>query len=195
MQQSLMIGALTPVAAILNQLQVQWYLCGSVASSIHGVARTTVDADIVADLTIAHVNPLIENLQDEFYISQSAVTEAIARKRSFNAIHLTTSFKVDVFALKSRAFDKHTIARIRPAVLSEHGEDLPVVVASAEDTILSKLEWYRKGNEISERQWEDILGIFRIQRNALELDYLKRWSSDIGVGDLLDRAYRELQPE
>ncbi len=64
-------------------------------------------------------------------------------------------------------------------------------VLSAEDTLLAKLEWYRKGGEVSERQWSDVLGILRTQGPALDDAYVRRWASEIGVGDLLERARSE----
>lgn len=188
MQHSLMLWALTPLASVLDQLQVRWYVCGSVASTIHGVARSTLDVDLVADLRSAHVKSLIENLRPNYYVSETAVAEAVARQKSFNVIHLETSFKIDVFAVKNRAFDQSTVTRIHPAILTEYGEELPVIVAAVEDTILNKLEWYRKGDEISERQWNDILGVIRIKGKILDADYLQRWASELGIADLLERA-------
>ncbi len=63
-----------------------------------------------------------------------------------------------------------------------------VSVASAEDTLLAKLEWYRMGGEVSERQWRDVLGALKVQAGALDLEYLHRWASELGVDDLLERA-------
>ncbi len=121
------------------------------------------------------------------------ITNVIERQRSFYAIHLATSFKIDVFTVKSRPFDQCTITRIRPDTLVEFGVELPVLVASPEDVILNELEWYRKGNEISERQWEDILGVMRIQARNLDRTYLSEWATTLNVDDLLDRAWQQIQ--
>jgi hypothetical protein len=61
-------------------------------------------------------------------------------------------------------------------------------VASAEDTLLAKLEWYRMGGEVSERQWRDVLGVLKVQAGGLDLEYLRRWARELGVDDLLERA-------
>lgn len=194
MYKSLMIAAFDPIAQALTSLRVRWYVGGSVASSIHGVSRTTLDVDVVAELTLDHVKPLMATLQSDYYVSEVAISDSIRRRSSFNAIHLPTSFKVDVFAVKDRLFDQSSIGRIETGVIQELGESLPVIVASVEDTILSKLEWYRKGNEISERQWLDILGICRIKRDKLDLAYLSKWAEALNVQDLLDRALLESRP-
>lgn len=64
-------------------------------------------------------------------------------------------------------------------------------VASAEDTLLTKLEWFRKTGEQSDRQWRDALGIAKQQRRSLDLDYCRRWAHDLDVEDLLDRLLVE----
>jgi hypothetical protein len=122
---------------------------------------------------------------------KAMITNAIERERSFNVIHLATSFKIDVFAVKSRPFDQSAITRIRPDTFIEYGEELPLVVAAPEDVILNKLEWSRKGDEITERQWEDILGVLRIKRRDLDFEYLNKWAAELKVADLLERAIAE----
>jgi hypothetical protein len=79
------------------------------------------------------------------------------------------------------------------AVEANLGQDSPctVRVSSAEDMILAKLEWYRAGGEISQRQWRDILGIINLQFERLNRDYLNKWAEDLGIDDLLQRAMNE----
>jgi hypothetical protein len=62
------------------------------------------------------------------------------------------------------------------------------LVATPEDTLLAKLEWYRSGGEVSERQWRDVLGIMMVQGNKLDLAYLRQWAKELKVSDLLERA-------
>jgi hypothetical protein len=64
-------------------------------------------------------------------------------------------------------------------------------VASAEDTVLRKLEWYRAAGERSERQWSDLRGISRTLGKQLDLEYLRRWAAFLGVEDLLETLLTE----
>src|SRR5207244_13377178 len=112
--------------------------------------------------------------------------EAIRRRSSVHAIHLDTMLKVDVFIPKTRAFDQEELRRTRREVLAEGTRSF--YMASPEGTILNKLEWYRMGGEVSDRQWNDILGVLKIQGTNLDMDYLKKWSANLNVTDLLERA-------
>src|SRR3954470_15453589 len=96
------LAATTPIVEVLEQLTVSYYIGGSVGSSVHGLPRLTIDVDLVADLRIEHVRPLVKLLEESYYIDADAVRDAIRRKSSFNAIHLDTMLKVDVFIPKSR---------------------------------------------------------------------------------------------
>jgi len=67
----------------------------------------------------------------------------------------------------------------------------PIFIATAEDTLLAKLVWFRKGNEVSDKQWLDVRGILAVQGNQLDFDYLHKWAAILRVGDLLERAINE----
>lgn len=92
-----LMEALEPVARVLQSLDIRFYIGGSVASSFHGAARSTMNVDLVADLSLKNVEPFIGRLgKEEYYVSQAAVEDAINRSSYFNVIHLASSFKVDI---------------------------------------------------------------------------------------------------
>lgn len=180
------LAATTPIVEVLEQLAVSYYIGGSVGSSVHGLPRLTIDVDLVADLRIEHVRPLVKLLEESYYIDADAVRDAIRRKSSFNAIHLDTMLKVDVFIPKSRLLDQEELHRVQLKTLDD--SDRLFYVASPEGTILNKLEWYRMGGEVSDRQWNDILGVLKVQGTDLDMAYLQRWAAALRVTDLLERA-------
>lgn len=180
-------AAITPIIAAFEQLGIAYYIGGSVASTIYGIPRTTLDADIIAEIRSEHAHPLVLQLQDQYYIDEDAVKDAIRHRFSFNAIHLATMLKIDVYLPKVRPFDQEIRHRARQKLLDEH----TFYFASPEDTILTKLEWYRMGGEVSERQWNDLLGVLKLQGTSLDFAYLQRWAISLNVADLLARAYED----
>ena len=185
------IAVTTLVTDALEVLHVPYAIGGSFASALHGVMRATMDVDLVADLRREHVAPLVQALGEAFYADAVMMHEAIDQRRSFNLIHLASMFKVDVFVARSRDFDRAQLTRRQLHLLSEQPE-CRVYVASAEDTVLAKLEWYRSGGEISERQWRDALGVLQVQGGRLDLTYMRHMAAGLGVQDLLERAIQDL---
>lgn len=178
------------VVGILEELGVPYAIGGSLSSSAHGVMRATLDADIVADLKPEHIQPFLAALSSDFYADEATIRDAIYRRTSFNLIHYQTAFKVDVFIPKPRPFDQMQLAR-RTAVVMGPEPGRQVYLTSPEDIVLAKLEWYRMGGEVSDRQWLDIIGVLTIQAEGLDLDYLRHWADQLGVRDLLERALTE----
>ena len=180
------IAAITPVVTAFEQLNIDYYIGGSVVSSLYGFPRATFDVDLIANLRLEHVSSLVKLLNATYYIDEDMIRDAIRHLSSFNILYLNTMLKIDVFIPKQRAFDKEEQQHIQQAVLVE-GTRL-FLVTSPEDIILNKLEWYRMGNEISDRQWNDILGVLKVQEAKLDLAYLQHWSQVLKVSDLIQRA-------
>lgn len=187
MTESDLVSALRPVAEALDALGVRYYLGGSVASSAHGIARASLDADIVAALEPVHVDSLLNCLASAYYIPVDRLRSAVAARTSCNLIHLATMFKIDIFVSKGRPFDRQAAERARPEAIDEASDAPRFPVASPEDTVLAKLEWFRLGGETSERQWWDVVGILRVAESADRI-YLRLWADSLGVADLLERA-------
>lgn len=178
------------VTQALERFGVPYAVGGSLASSLHGVMRSTLGVDILADMRIEHIQPLVAALSKEFYADNEMMKDAIEHQSSFNLIHYDTAFKVDIFVRKSRSFDQMQLERRKPSVITTDPEQ-SIYVTSPEDVILSKLEWYRMGGEVSERQWRDVLGVLKTRAGELDLDYLRKWAKDLKVGDLLERALQD----
>lgn len=185
-----MVDALRPVMYELDRLGVRYYIGGSVASSSHGVGRSTLDVDVVAELDEASVLSLIAKLQDKYYISQAAALDAVQRRLSFSLVCLANSFKIDVFVSRNRDFDRAVLERAETEMLGA-ANPLSARVATAEDIVLLKLEWYRLGNEASQKQWDDLTRVVKLQADCLDRQYLDRWAEELGVADLLDRLMGE----
>lgn len=180
------------VVNVFEKLNIPYLVGGSLASAVHGVIRATVDTDIVADIHPESVGELTKLLEGEFYIDPGMILDAIEHQSSFNIIHLETMFKVDVFILKQRPFDLTQMQRRILQIISDEPPQ-SAYFTTAEDIILAKLEWFRSGGEVSERQWKDILGVLRVQANRLDLNYLHKWAKELAVSDLLLQALRETQ--
>lgn len=180
------------VTSVFEKLSVPYLIGGSLASTLYGMVRTTQDSDIVAEMQIEHLQQFVSALQDEFYLDDEMIAESIQRNSSFNIIHRETMFKVDVFIPRPRPFLQSQLARAQVQTFNFETK-ISAKFASPEDTILSKLEWYRMGGEVSDRQWRDILGVLKTRQGELDLDYLRKWAGELKVTDLLERALKEIE--
>lgn len=184
------IEVLYDFVAVLEEQQISYAVVGSVASSLHGFSRATGDVDILASISAEHIPILVKSLKDEFYIDSKMIRRAISTNKPFNAIHIDSVFKLDVYAASKDEFDQQQLSRSQAVALLQNSEST-INLASAEDTILAKLVWYRKGNEISERQLSDIYGVITVQGDNLDFDYLQEWANKLNVSDLLDKVLEE----
>ena len=183
--------AIKPVVKAFDYLSIPYYIGGSIASSIYGIAGITMDVNIVADISRAQVSPLVECLQDEYCVEEQMVKDSVSRVSSFNLIHLGTMMKVDVFIQEKDAYHQSALARKLKDRLVEDDHDSVFYISSPEDIILSKLSWYEQGGRVSERQWIDVLGVIKVQSDSLSTEYLIKWSHTLGVHDLLLQAFDE----
>lgn len=178
------------VVRVFEKLGIAYHIGGSLASSAFGIARTTLDVDIVADVKLEQALFIKEALQEEFYVDAEMITDAIKRQTSFNLIHYETMFKIDVFILKNRLFDRQAFLRRLEKSVSENGSQR-LFFATPEDIILNKLEWYKMGGRTSDRQWNDVLGVLKVQGRQLDMVYLKQWAEELNVSDLLEKVLEE----
>ncbi len=181
-----LVAALEPVVSALRGLGVAHSVGGSVASTFHGAIRSTMDVDLVCALDEAHVEPFIVACGGDYYANPGAAREAVRQRKCFNLIHLPTSYKIDVFVHRGRRFDESALGRARPASFGPSATE-PIPVATVEDSILAKLEWFRLTDETSERQWDDVSKLVRLHGSGLDAAYLHDMADTIGVADLLAR--------
>lgn len=178
------------VTETLERLGVPYLVGGSLASSLHGTPRATQDVDLVAELRLQHVPALVAALEETFYVDHEMIRDAIRRRSSFNVIHLETMFKVDVFILKDDPASRQEMERRQVyRILDNPPRDL--VIASAEDSILQKLYRYQLGAGVSDRQWNDVLGVMKTQGGQLDMPYLTRTAALLNVEDLFQQACRD----
>ena len=182
---------LKPIIKIFEEIGISYYIGGSVASSVYGIARTTMDIDLVSNLNQNHISLLSQKLKHIYFIDENMILDALKTGSSFNLIHLETMLKIDVFILRDREYNKKAFERRRIDSISDEPDSIQVYLCSAEDSILSKLEWYKSGGCTSEHQWKDILGVIKVQGDLLDKEYLTNWAEQLEVSDLLKKAMIE----
>ncbi|MBK6314981.1 MAG: hypothetical protein IPF53_11880 [Blastocatellia bacterium] len=180
--------------SLLSRLSIRHVIVGSYASSAHGVARATQDIDLVAEIPVESVDALFSALKDTHYIDPDSIRRAIQTGRSFNIIHLATMLKFDVYVPRGNEAARRHIDRGQWSTIGG-ALDEPVLVASPEDVVVSKLRWFRRGGEVSVKQWEDVLGVLRVQHGRLDVEYMERTAGEERVRDLLDRAVAQIYEE
>ncbi len=180
------------VTGVLEKLGVPYLIGGSLASMLYGMVHTTQDSDIITEMLAEHIQPFVAALQGDFFIDEEMMAESIQRNSSFNIIHRDSMFKVDVFIPRPCPFLQSQLARVQKQTFLLETET-SARFASPEDVILSKLEWYRMGGEVSDRQWRDVLGVLKTRAGELDLDYLHKWAQELKVNDLLERALSQAE--
>jgi len=178
------------VAEALEVCHVRYLVGGSLASAVSGEPRSTLDVDLVVELTEKDVEPLVAALGNRFHVDADALRRAVRERSSANVIHYATSTKVDLFIPAGSPLDKKQMDR-RQRVQVSSDPDGWLYVYTPEDILLQKLRWYRLGNEVSDRQWRDVLAIIQVQGGRLDRTYLHEGAKALGVSELLQRALSE----
>jgi hypothetical protein len=177
--------------AALDRCGIPYAVGGSVASSYHGSPRATNDVDLLVGFLPAKAESFAQALGPDFYADPDMIRDALFNGRSFNVIQLKTTYKFDFYPAASDPFAGQQLARRVVARSDLLGEPLDFPITTPEDIILAKLAWFRKGGSVSARQWNDVLGVVRIQGDRLDRAYLNDWAERLGVRELLDDALRQ----
>lgn len=183
-------------AAVCTDLGIPYLIGGGIASTVHGEFRTTRDVDMVIRLTRAAAVDFAAALGAAFTLNPPDILDALARvpvaaadrtqRATFAAYDRATGYQLDVFCVSDTAFDRAQFDRAVPVAVPEAGAVL--MVASVEDTILTKLEWYAITS--SDQQWADVQTILRVQGAALDRGYLTSWAARLGIAEAWAAAQR-----
>ena len=173
------------VLSALESAGVPYMVVGSFAASIYGVSRATHDLDVVVALTPDAVTSLQAALGDGFYFDELSAQEALERSDMFNILHIESGLKVDFWILGRDDYSRTQFERRRPT----ETWGIKSYVASPEDTVLSKLLWYRITP--SDRQLADVRDVLIVEKGELDYEYMAHWAETLGVQDLLDRLIKE----
>lgn len=171
------------VRDLLDTAGIPFMVVGSFASMFYGEPRTTHDLDIVIDPTPQTLEALLSSVDTErFYVDPDVARDAFRRRSMFNIIEMTTAWKVDLIIRKARAFSIEELRRRTSVPVLE----VETPTATAEDTIISKLEWAKAGS--SERQLRDVAGILRVRAAQLDTSYIERWVEELELREQWNAA-------
>ena len=176
------------VARALETIGVDYFIGGSVASSLQASARSTNDVDFIVQMLPQHAQALADALGPEYSVDVDALADAVRSNWSWNIFHLESGIKIDLMMRQSTPYDLTAFARRRRFKIDI---DCEPFLKSVEDSILKKLQWYRDGGEQSSTQWRDVVELLRVNSGEVEESYLDVWATDLRVGDLLARARQE----
>jgi hypothetical protein len=182
------ISTAIAVARILESLGILHTIGGSIAASVAGEPRSTVDVDIVAAIGESQISALVKAFSPDFYIDEDSLRRAVRTHGTTNLIEQATQVKVDLFVAGGTALDEQQLNRRQTVHLSD---GRTIRVHPPEDILLQKLRWYRDGGESSDRQWRDIVSIVRVQGPRLDREYLRLNAPTLHVTDLLNRAFEQ----
>ena len=181
---------LNRVVGVLKRSAIDYMLTGSLVSSLQGDPRATHDIDLVVELSVGAVQPLLAEFPPpRYYLDEHSVSQAIARRDMFNLLDADTGDKVDFWLLTDDAFDQSRFAR----KIVENVNGVPIKVSAPEDTILMKLRWSAQSGG-SEKQFGDARSVYELQFPNLDQAYLDLWSKRLGVFDALMRMRNEADP-
>jgi len=175
------------LALRFERIGLKYAIGGSVASSLIGEPRSTVDVDFALRMTEDDFDRLLDAVRPLFYVPVETALQAVREHDSFNIIHNDAALKADLFVLGSGVLDVNQIER-RIQVEVPTVPPCQLWITAPEDQVLRKLDWYQRGGSVSERQWRDVVAILEINESELDDDYLTATAETTGLSLLLRSA-------
>ncbi len=192
LQQIDLLAVMLPAQHALEDLHVPYYLGGSIASSLHGMQQLAQDIDLVVDLGEQMPPSLFTALGQHYLLDKDEAREAVREYRPFPLIHLDSLMKVDVVFPKRDIFTPSMRPLIRGYTLDERYPPIPL--ASATEMLLFKVQRYQRDEQAGtddmqdDAEWNDILGMLKVQGSDLDLPFLEEWAGVLGMTDTWQRA-------
>ncbi|MHC4441414.1 MAG: hypothetical protein ACYTF1_15305 [Planctomycetota bacterium] len=187
MSANIMIDLITQITASLEEEGITYAVTGSVASSIHGEPVTSIDIDIVTNMKLKQATRLADKLAPRMYADANMLRQAVVEHGMVNLYDTVTGFKIDISVLEDTKY--HKVLMKRRIRIAHPRENVSFWVVSPEDVILMKLVW--RQNSQSQKQWDNALGVARVQGNQLDWKYLHSWAARLGITDDLNRLAGE----
>jgi hypothetical protein len=173
---------LSRLVTMLEAAGIPYMLTGSFASAYHDMPRASHDIDLVIDPSPEALDAFVSEASAAgYHVEPDRAREALRQRGQFNVVDPGSGWKADLLVARDRPFSREEFRRRAAATV--FGIDL--FVASAEDTILAKLEWAARTG--SERQLTDVAGILRVKGAELDRGYVESWARALGVLDLWQR--------
>ncbi len=185
------IAILADVVQRLENHGIEYLIGGSFASIIFGESRLTRDINLVLSTPGLSVVKLEEAFHSGYMVDRVALQKALDNRDCNNLIHEQFCFQIDVFFSPDSEFARSQFQRRVRLGFDPANPSHEAYFASPEDIVLNKLIWFRDGNEVSKLQWGDAVGVLRVQKTALDFEYLSRWAVELSVSDLLNKALAE----
>jgi hypothetical protein len=178
-QQKLLIE----VASVLERLNFGYFITGSIASTIHGEPRSTHDIDLVISVNTSQVKDFVDAFKDsDYYLDIDAALDSVLNSSMFNLIDVNSGDKIDFWILTNDLFDQSRYKRrVKKKVF-----DKELYISTPEDTILMKLKWAKMSGG-SQKQIDDCIGIYEMNKSSLDIDYIKKWASILKISKQLEQ--------
>jgi hypothetical protein len=181
-----MLLVLRSIADILEKQHITYYIGGSLASSLYGMQQLAQDIDLVVASASFQISALIADMRLDYLIDETAIYNAVRNHTSFSMLHLETLLKVDVIIPQDNLFEQQANQRRQWHTLDKDSRLFPV--SSPEDIVLVKLKHHQQTGTVPDDQWNDILGVLKVQGPHVNLTYMKQWAGHLNITNLLKQA-------